>query len=94
MRKKKSIRLINISKQKNTEKNIDELISSFRPAIFWKDKEIVKKQIEKWSLNEIERFTIRIQDIELLIKKNPNSSINILYDFILKETKSKHSLSN
>ena len=32
-----------------TKGNIDEVITSFKPPIFWKDKEIVKMQVKNWS---------------------------------------------
>ena len=66
--------------------NIDDAISSFKPAIFWKDKEIIKKQVRNWSYNNIEDLIFKINEIELLIKKNSNNSINILYDFIIEQT--------
>ena len=61
-------------------------ISLYKPAIFWKDKEVVKKQILSWSLSEAEKLIYEINDIELLIKKNSFNSLNILSDFILKKT--------
>ena len=67
------------------EKNIDNAISSFRPPIFWKDKEIVKLQIKKWSLKNIKNLVYKINETELLIKKNSGSSINILSDFIIEQ---------
>ena len=67
----------------NTNKNLDQIISSHKPPIFWKDKEIVKTQASKWSLNDTEKLIYRIHNIELTIKKNYNSSLNIVSDFIL-----------
>jgi len=61
-------------------------ISSYKPPIFWKDKEVVKNQILNWSLSEAEKLIYEINDIELLIKKNSFNSLNILSDFILKKT--------
>ena len=37
--------------QKN--KSIDQAIMNYKPPIFWKDKEIVKKQMNQWSLKKI-----------------------------------------
>ena len=45
--------------------------------------EIVKKQVLSWELDEIEKLIIHINNIEVLIKKNSNNAINIIYDFIL-----------
>ena len=82
----KSKRLLKLSQQTIEKKNIDDAISSFKPPIFWKDKEIIKQQVRNWSYNNIEDLIFKINEIELLIKKNSNNSINILYDFIIEQT--------
>ena len=82
----KSKRLIKLSKNMKETKNIDTVISSYKPPIFWKDKEIVKLQIKNWSYENIEKLIYEINEVELLIKKYSNSSINILYDFIIKQS--------
>ena len=69
-----------------TGKNIDQVITSFKPTIFWKDKEIVKEQIKNWSLKKVENLIYKINEIELLIKKNSSNSINILFDFIITQS--------
>ena len=81
----KAKRLLKLSEEMEHEKNIDNAISSFRPPIFWKDKEIVKLQIKKWSLKNIKNLVYKINETELLIKKNSGSSINILSDFIIEQ---------
>ena len=84
----KSKRLLKILKKVNDNKNIDSAISEFKPTIFWKDKEIIKQQITNWSFNNIEELVYKINEIELLIKKNSNSSLNILSNFIIEQTTS------
>ena len=59
------------------------VISSFKPPIFWKDKEIVKQQMNNWKYKNTENLIYKINEIELLIKKNTNNSVNILSDFII-----------
>jgi DNA polymerase-3 subunit delta len=81
----KSKRLLKISQKIMLQNNIDSVISSFKPPIFWKDKEIIKQQVKNWSYKNIEDLIYRISEIELLIKKNSNSSINILSDFIIEQ---------
>ena len=71
--------------QNNT--NIDEVISSFKPPIFWKDKENVKIQIKNWSLENIENLIYKCIDLELLIKKNSVNSLNILSDFLINKSR-------
>ena len=79
----KAKRLLSMSKEYQSNENIDKTLASYKPPIFWKDKEIVKKQILKWKVNQIEKLLYSINDIELSVKKNSMSSLNIIYDFIL-----------
>ena len=82
----KSKRLIKLCKETKEEKNIEIVISKFKPPIFWKDKEIVKQQIRSWSYEGVEKLIYEINEIELLIKKYSNNSVNILSDFIIKQS--------
>ena len=82
----KTKRLHKLKKESQISKNIDNTISSFRPIIFWKDKNIVKQQIEKWPLYKIENLIYEINEIELLVKKNSNNSLNIVSDFIITQS--------
>ena len=83
----KSKRLLKLCNETKNKNNIDNVISTFKPPIFWKDKEIVKQQIKNWSSDNIEDLIYKINDVELLIKKNSNNSVNILSDFIIEQTK-------
>ena len=76
-------RLQKIQKEYQKNKNLDSIISSFKPPIFWKDKDIVKKQVNKNDLEKIEDMIFKTNDIELLIKKNSDNAINIVSDFII-----------
>ena len=83
----KAKRLLKIQEEINSNKNIEEVVVNFKPPIFWKDKEIVKKQIGNWPLKKIKDMISNINNIELLIKKNSINSLNILSDFIITQTK-------
>ena len=83
----KSKRLYKLLLEINNNKSIEEAISSFKPPIFWKDKEIVKQQINNWSLSRTENLIYKTNELELLIKKNSYNSINILSDFIINQPK-------
>ena len=67
----KAKRLLKIKEQTETKNNVNEIISSFKPPIFWKDKELIKQQIISWSHTNIENLVYEINEIELLIKKTP-----------------------
>ena len=81
-------RLVKLCKEQIRVKNLDAVITTFKPPIFWKDKETVKQQIRAWSYNQAEALTYDINEIELLIKKYPHNSINILSNFIIDKTSS------
>ena len=82
----KSKRLLKINEMLKDKKNIDEVISTFKPPIFWKDKEIIKIQIKNWSYMNVTCLIFKINETELLIKKNSDNAINILSDFIIDQT--------
>jgi DNA polymerase-3 subunit delta len=84
----KSKKLLALSKAFETNKNIDLTISSAKPPIFWKEKEVTKQQILKWSSKNIKQLIYSISETELQIKKNINNSINIITDFILFQSSS------
>ena len=66
--------------------NIDRTISEAKPPIFWKDKEIVKKQIKSWNIKQLEKLIIEINEIEYLVKTNSQNSKLILSDFIINKS--------
>jgi DNA polymerase III subunit delta len=79
----KAKKLLVLSNTFETNKNIDLTISSAKPPIFWKEKEITKQQIQKWKPKNIKNLIYALSKTELQIKKNINNSINIITDFIL-----------
>ncbi len=76
-------RLLKLQEELKSSKNIDGVISSFKPPIFWKDKEIIKKQISNQNHETVKNLINKTNETELLIKKYPQSSINIMTNFIL-----------
>ena len=61
-------------------------ISTAKPPIFWKDKKIVEEQIYKWEPKKIRNLIFKLNELEVLIKKNINNSIHIISDFMLEQT--------
>ena len=80
-------RLQKIHKEYQKNKNLDLIISSFKPPIFWKDKDNIKKHINKSRLGNIENMIFKANDIELLIKKNSTNAVSIMSDFIISTSK-------
>tara|TARA_B100000700_G_scaffold301246_1_gene370298 strand:- start:504 stop:1493 length:990 start_codon:yes stop_codon:yes gene_type:complete len=85
----KSKRLSKILKDYEKNKNLEQVISTHKPPIFWKDKDAVKTQVKAWSSIKINDLVFKINDLELLIKKNSSRSLNILYDFLIETAKAK-----
>ena len=83
-------RLIILKENQKINTNIDHVISNYRPAIFWKDKELVKSQMKVWSLDNIQRFMYNLGEVELLIKKQNLNAMNILYNFIITQSKTNN----
>ncbi len=84
-----SKKILLLTKEYKLNKNIDQIISSARPPIFWKDKEVTKQQIYKWSPENLKLLIYRLSELELLVKKNISNSINLVTDFILDEALTK-----
>ena len=84
----KAKKLLELSKIFETNKNLDLTISSAKPPIFWKEKEITKQQILKWKPKNIKNLIYALSETELQIKKNINNSINLITDFILFQSSS------
>ena len=78
----RSKRLLKLKENQIETGNIDLTISSFKPPIFWKEKDAVKKQIQSWSNDEVKKIIYKINDLEILIKKNSNNSLNFVSDFV------------
>ena len=70
-------------------KDINKTINSAKPPIFWKDKEIVKVQLNKWKTKKVKELIENINNVELEVKKNYNNSILIVTNFILEKSRSE-----
>ncbi len=84
LQKLKKIKIL--SKAYSENKDLNKTISEAKPPIFWKDKDIVKSQIEKWKLNQINQLIYEVGEIELRIKKNYENGVNLVLDFILNKS--------
>ena len=82
----KAKKILQLATQYETNKNIDLTISTARPPIFWKDKEIIKEQIQKWNSTKIKNLIYQINLLELNLKKNISNPVNLLSDFIMEQT--------
>ena len=82
----KSKKLLNLAREYEKNNDINETIANAKPPIFWKEKEIVKKQVTSWGSEKIKKLIIKISEIELQIKKNSYNPINVTLDFIFDQS--------
>jgi len=76
-------RLKKLKTKMDNTKNIDQTLNTFKPPIFWKEKEVVKQQLKQRTLSDIKFLIKKVNNLELLIKKNSQTSGQILNNFIL-----------
>ena len=69
------------------KKSIDIVLTSHKPPIFWKDKDLIKQQLKIMTLNQINQLMNNVFNLELLIKKNSQISNQITNNFILENCK-------
>ena len=81
LNKLKRLKKLKINLEKNN--NMEQVLSSSKPSIFWKEKNIVKQQLNMWSLTKIKHLINKVNNLELTIKKNGQISDQILNNFIL-----------
>ena len=79
----KSKKILKLLEEFKINKNIELVIASAKPPIFWKDKEITKQQIYKWSPNKIKDLMYELNNLELFSKKNFDNSLKLVTDFII-----------
>lgn len=81
----KSKKVLKLSLEYEQNKNIDLTITNAKPPIFWKNKEITKQQIYKWKPNDIKKLIFKINEIELLVKKNIINSTSLITNLLLEQ---------
>ena len=85
----KSKKILQLSEEFKNKKNIELVISSAKPPIFWKDKEITKQQIYKWTPESIKNLIYKLGNLEFFSKKNLNNSLKLVSDFVIEVSLSK-----
>ena len=82
----KAKRILKLAIEFEKNKDISKTINSAKPPIFWKEKDIVRIQLNKWKPKKLKELINSINNIELETKKNHNNSILILTNFILEKS--------
>ncbi len=78
-------RLLKLYLDPDIKTNVEKALNSYKPPIFWKDKEIIKQQIKVLNFKKTKELVNKTGEIELIIKKNPSISINVTTDFIINQ---------
>ena len=78
----KAKRLLSLYEKQDTNVNLDGLINDFKPPIFWKDKPIIKRQLENWSKSKIKDLIANINKTEIFLKKNSSISLILIFNFV------------
>ena len=84
----KSKRILKLLHEYEFNKDINLTISSYKPPIFWKDKEMIKQQMQKWNSKNLKNLIYKMSEIELLVKKNTSNSLNLTTNFLLENSSS------
>ena len=69
------------------KKSIDIVLTSHRPPIFWKDKDLIKQQLKIMTLDQINQLMNNVNNLELIIETNSEISNQITNRFILENCK-------
>ena len=78
----KAKRLLNLYEGQNGNESFDSLINNYKPQIFWKDKPVVKRQLENWSKSKIKDLIVNINKTEIFLKKNSSIGLMLVFNFI------------
>ena len=78
----KTKKILNLLENLDNEKDVEKVISLHRPPIFWKDKPIIKKQLQLWTQKRIRELIIKLNKIEVEIKKNNSISLILMKNFV------------
>ena len=65
------------------DKNIEEIVDNAKPPIFWKEKPILKKQLNIWSKKNIDKIINNLNETEILTKKNSQVESSVIFNNIL-----------
>tara|TARA_B100000941_G_scaffold279634_1_gene245308 strand:+ start:800 stop:1786 length:987 start_codon:yes stop_codon:yes gene_type:complete len=82
----KAKRLLKLYEAQNENESFDNLINNYKPLIFWKDKPIVRRQLENWSKSKIKDLIEEINKTEIFLKKNSSISLMLAFNFVYEVT--------
>jgi DNA polymerase-3 subunit delta len=75
------IKILDIQKNKKNL-SIDERIESYKPPIFWKDKDRIKNILKIWNTSNLEKFLSNLNIVETEFKRNDLNQDTQFYYFL------------
>ena len=78
--------MLKLYEAQNENESFDNLINNYKPLIFWKDKPIVRRQLENWSKSKIKDLIEEINKTEIFLKKNSSISLMLAFNFVYEVT--------
>ena len=85
----KAKRLLKLYEIHDGNSSYENLINNYSPPIFWKEKPIIKKQLENWTKSKLKDLIAKINKTEIYLKKNSSISLMLIFNFIY-ETSEKN----
>jgi len=67
------------------EKNPIEALEYYKPPIFWKEKERLKKILKLWKIEDLKKLLIKLNNVETNLKKNYDNSLLYQNNFFTNE---------
>ena len=56
----KAKKILNLTQGINNERDIEKVIAEHKPPIFWKDKPVIKKQLQMWSFESLNELIYKL----------------------------------
>jgi len=78
-------KLNEIQNMKKENSNIESLITSLKPPVFWKDKPILIEQSKKWNKDKIQKALEKTYNLEITIKSNSSIKKDLLIKNLIVE---------
>ena len=87
----KTKKIVDLLESMNKKKDIDKVILEHKPPIFWKERPVIKKQLQLWTLKAANELICNLNEVELKIKKNSVLSLILMKNFIYEVVNTKTS---
>ena len=77
------LKLTEIQKINGNSGNFEKALDSVKPQIFWKDRPLILEQLKKWNIERLNKAAYKINETEILMKKNSQTRNDIIMKNLL-----------